>query len=665
MKKFLVLLITVVLVVNLAACNKLSSNSTTNMDSEVPLSYTLDEEPFVSPFIDQYSDPHTNLEFKMHSCDMQNEYCNYNTYKYSAQHITYSGPYKSTVFSSDTAYYLKQDTFSEDYYNIFEYTFDKPFVNSAYFDFADWIKYNIDLDSHFCNYKLYKFVLDSSVPSIQLEKKHLKNQSIEEESSETIETTEPSNKPTMEYTDEQLERYDKYREQSDAEFIEDYLTNDLDHYEEDLNTVLDAIDIAIQEAENEKEALLAARTKGEKIADSDNIGYLLTYEFKDQDEDDKEAGETLYKLIYGYDSNLDSFYVSIDGRHYAKKYNHETAKYENTAYDFESYLAAMLSNFVKVTGDEPQEEGIEKTLTVYENKKLGTSIKIYDQDTYTLTYKPRFNFFEKTGYGIFDDTYKEKHFIYEHLYLNEDEIELIIKNHPYKEYYATFYTDNNIPYIMIASKPLLELKPGDPIIRYDIDRNTQASTELLEQIINELDSMDIVYTYTDQYHNQQLPDHNADMNVHTGMFKESDVKDYYTYDLYNDVGIQVTVPEFYNTSEFNTSEDICNVVEDLDRTTELGTSNVSITFSRFVKDNQDIESSKEYSEIVEEFDINGKHCLLIGTEYSDSCRYTAFIEAKPSQYVSIETICLEGSYYYNQETYKESIKQLLSLVKVK
>ena len=49
----------------------------------------------------------------------------------------------------------------------------------------------------------------------------------------------------------------------------------------------------------------------------------------------------------------------------------------------------MLSNLIRITDEQvPQEEGIAKTLYVYEDIKTGNAIKIYDE----TTYEPRFQF---------------------------------------------------------------------------------------------------------------------------------------------------------------------------------------------------------------------------------------------------------------------------------
>lgn len=224
-----------------------------------------------------------------------------------------------------------------------------------------------------------------------------------------------------------------------------------------------------------------------------------------------------------------------------------------------------------------------------------------------------------------------------------------IELEPYVSPFSEYYSD---PDTGIEFKLRSTYFPGD----YNCYR--------IEQVIDELDTMEVIYSYTEQYHKQQLPDHSAEMNVHTGMFKESDVKDYYTYELHNDVGIEVTVPEFYN-SDFDNSEGMCNVVEYLEKTTDLGYSKVSLCFSRFCRSEEDIENQKQYSSIIEEWDINGHHCYLTGNEWDTSCTYTIFIEAKPSQYVQLESVSLEGSYYYDKETYKESLKNLISLIEIK
>ena len=651
MKKFIIMLMTIALTVNLAACGKTPADSATNenvyenMDSDVAKAGSMEAEPYVSPFSEYYTDPDIGIEFKLRSTYFPGSY---NFYSYDAQHVTYEGPFST---SSKVSYYLKKDTFDDDYYNIFELSSYNPHVGTCYQDFFAWLEDFTEPDSNRCNLKLYKFVYDSSTSSIQLEKKSLKN-SISQMADNKEETT-------IEYTDDQLERYDRYREESDAEFIEDYMTNDLDHYEEDLDTILEALELAIQEAENEKAEKLRLRTNGEKLPDSDNIGYLLTYENKNDDDSTKACEPTRFNIIYGYDAELDEFCVSITGRHLAKEHNYETDTYEKTAYDFEAYLAAMLSNLIRITDEQvPQEEGIAKTLYVYEDIKTGNAIKIYDE----TTYEPRFQFNTKTGYGIFDENFKEKFFVSKFDY-NAEEIEFFIKDYQYKNYYASYYYDS-INTIAVYFKPLLELKPGDPIIFIEPQNDAEVSSQTIEQVIDELDTMEIIYSYTEQYHNQQLPDHNAEMNIHTGMFKESDVKDYYTYELFNDVGITVTVPEFYN-SDFNNSEGMCNVVEYLERTTDLGYSKVSLCFSRFCRSEEDIENQKQYSSNIEEWDINGHHCYLTGNEWDTSCTYTIFIEAKPSQYVQLESVSLEGSYYYDKETYKESLKNLISLIEIK
>ena len=672
MKKIIIMLTAITLTVNLAACGKTPAGSVTNegvyenMNSEVAKAGSVEMEPYVSPFSEYYTDPDTGLEFKLRSTS---SWDTVNQYKYESQYITYEGPY-SNIFSNQLTYYLKKDNFNDDYYNIFELGHPSPHLISCHEDFFSWLKDETNPESNQCNFKLYKFAFDSSDSSIQLEKKSLKkslSQTDDVEEETTIAYSEDSDdteKSTIEYTDDQLERFDRYREESDTEFIEDYMTNDLDHYEEDLDTIMEAIDVAIQEAENEKEERLRLRTKSEKLPDSENIGYLLTYEYKDRDDLTKACEPTYFNIIYGYEKSLDEFCVSISGIHYAKEHNYNTDSYENTAYDFESYLAALLSNLVKVPNKEvPQEEGSTKTLYVLENINCGNTIKIYDKDTYEFTHKPSFYLFEKTDYGIFDDTYKEKYFICEYNLLNDDEIEFLVKDYHSKDYYATCYTDNSTPFIALYFKPLLELKPGDPIIRFELKRETEASTELIEQVIDELNTMEVIYSYTEQYYNQQLPDHNKEMNIHTGMFKESDVKAYYTYELLNDVGIKVTVPEFHN-SDFDNSEGISNVVEYLERTTIFGYSQMSLGFYRFCRSKEDIESEKQYSNIIEEWDINNHHCYLLGKEYNDSCYYYVYIEAKPSQYIEV-SIILEGSYYYDKATHKDAIKNLISLIEIK
>lgn len=651
MKKFIIMLTAITLVVNLAACSKLPAGTTTNedvyenMDSEVAKAGSLDLEPYVSPFSEYYTDPDTGIEFKLRSTYFPGDY---NCYSYDARHVTYEGPFST---SSKVSYYLKNDTFNDDYYNIFELFSYSPHVGTCYHDFFAWLENNLESDSNYCNFKLYKFAYDSSTSSIQLEKKSLKK---------TIsQIADSEEEATIEYTDDQLERYDRYREESDAEFIEDYMTNDLDHYEEDLDTILEALDIAIQEAANEKEEKLRLRTNGETLPDSDNIGYLLTFDSKEEPDYIKACEPTRFDIIYGYDAEIDEFCVSIDGVYLAKEHNYDTDSYENTEYDFESYLAAMLSNLIRITDEEiPQEEGVAKTLYALEDVKSGNAIKIYDE----TTYKPSFQFNTKTGYGIFDETFKEKFFVSKFDY-NAEEIEFFIKDYQYKNYYASYYYDS-INTIAVYFKPLVELKPGDPIIFFEPERDAEISSKTIEQVIDELDTMEVIYSYTEQYHEQQLPDHNTEMNVHTGMFKESDVKDYYTYELFNDVGITVTVPEFYN-SDFDNSEGMSNVVEYLERTTDLGYSKVSLCFSRFCGSEEDIENQKQYSSIIEEWDFNGHHCYLLGNEWDDSCSFTVFIEAKPSQYVKLEHVALEGSYYYDKETYKESLKNLLSLIEIK
>ena len=664
MKKFIIMLTTIALTVNLAACGKTPADSATNenvyenMDSDVAKAGSMETEPYVSPFSEYYTDPDTGLEFKLRSTY---SWDNVNQYEYESQYVTYEGPY-SNIFSNQLTYYLKKDNFNDDFYNIFELGHPSPHLMHCHEDFFSWLKNESDPESNQCNLKLYKFVFNSSDSSIQLEKKSLKKSlsqtdDIEEET--TITYSDDAEKSTIEYTDDQLERYDRYREESDIEFIEDYITNDLDHYEEDLDTIMEAIDVAIQEAENEKEERLRLRTKGEKLPDSENIGYLLTYEDKNDDDSTKACEPTYFDIIYGYEESLDEFCVSISGIHYAKEHNYDTDTYEKTTYDFEAYLAAMLSNLIRITDEQvPQEEGVSKTLYALEDVKTGNAIKIYDE----TTYEPSFQFNTKTGYGVFDETFKEKFFVSKFDY-NAEEIEFFIKDYQYKNYYASYYYDS-INTIAVYFKPLLELKPGDPIIFIEPQNDAEVSSQTIEQVIDELDTMEIIYSYTEQYHNQQLPDHNAEMNVHTGMFKESDVKDSYTYELFNDVGITVTVPEFYN-SDFNNSEGMCNVVEYLERTTDLGYSKVSLCFSRFCRSEEDIENQKQYSSNIEEWDINGHHCYLTGNEWDTSCTYTIFIEAKPSQYVQLESVSLEGSYYYDKETYKESLKNLISLIEIK
>ena len=107
-----------------------------------------------------------------------------------------------------------------------------------------------------------------------------------------------------------------------------------------------------------------------------------------------------------------------------------------------------------------------------------------------------------------------------------------------------------------------------------------------------------------------------------------------------------------------------NVVEYLQRTTILGYSQVSLCFSRLCRSEEDIENQKQYSNIIEEWDINNHHCYLLGRESDDSCDYTLFIEAKPSQYIEV-SIRLEGSYYYDKATHKDAIKNLISLIEIK
>lgn len=612
----------------------------------------------VSLFTDIYIDPDTGLEFKLYSTDNEAEW---NKYNYTARHVSYEGPFRG-CYGSNVNYYLKKDTFNEHYYKTIgaEYSDSKVSYYSGTDNFYEWLSAETASERERSNFKLYKFVYDTSACSLQLDKKSLNKKAVDKMTGEAADNS-------SQYTDEQLERYDRYREESDEEFIEDYLENDLDHYEEDLDAIIDAIEKSIQEAEDTKNERIRQRNKGEKISDSDSIGYLLTFDDKYSGEEDKEKEITQFAILYGYDSGNDAFCVELRGEHCAKAFNWNTNQYELTDYNFEDYIVAVLDNFVRFTnGEEPQKEGDEKTLIAYEDTQFKNVVKLYDKDKLPLEYAPDVEFFNKVDDGVMSDTLKEKYFMSLHEsvdYINQGEaVEILLRDYQYRNFYVSGYKAYGNAYVIVHTKPLFDMKPGDAIIYYHIKQDTEVTAELAEQIVDELNSLDVKYVYTDAYHNQQTASAGDAANTGNSIFSEDNVEEYYVYEIENET-IKVSVPKFKNSVEFNTSAS-ANVIENFKHTTDLGNSEAKICFYRYLEDEEGLEAFKALEEETEEFTINGRRCYLIGGAYENYCSYRAYIEVAPSKYVQLESIELSGPYYYDADTHKETIKSLLSLISI-
>lgn len=631
------------------------SNSVENNGSEKADDGNSD---IVSQFTDIYTDPDTGLEFKLYSIDNEAEWDKYN---YAAKHVNYEGPFQG-CYGSNVNYYLKKDSFNENYYKTIgeEYSDSSVSYYSGTDNFYEWLSSETASERERSNFKLYKFVFDTSACSIQLDKKSINMKDADKMTGEAADNS-------GQYTDEQLDRYDRYREESDEEFIQDYLENDLDYYEEDLDAIIDAIEKSIQEAEDAKNERIRMRNKGEKIPDSDSIGYLLTFDNKYSDEEDKEKEITYFAVLYGYDSVNDAFCVELSGKHCAKEFRWSTNQYEYTDYNFEGYITAVLDNFIRVTnGEEPQEEGVDKTLIAYEDTQFKNVVKVYDEDKLALQYTPGVEFFNKVDDGVMSDTLKEKYFmtLYESIdYINQGEdVEILLRDYQYRDFYVSGYKYFGNAKVIVHTKPLFDMKPGDAMIYYQIKHDTEVTTELAEQIVDELISLDVKYVYTDAYHNQQVASANVVANTSDSIFSESNVEEYYVYEIKNE-SIKVTVPKFKNSVEFNTSAS-SNVIEQLKYTTDLGESEANICFYRYLEDEESLEAFKTPEREAEEFIINGRKCYLIGDVYENLCSYQAYIEVEPGKYVQLESIRLSGPYYYDIDTHKETIKSLLSLISI-
>lgn len=138
MKKFLVALITISLAANLTACNKLPAKTAADeATGETSEDATSNNEEFVSKFSEYYTDPDTGLEYKLRDTTAKD---NYNEYNYVAKHVEYTGPYVNGYVGKSTDYYLKKDSFNENYYNVFENTLWNPSVSSAHCNFFEWLE---------------------------------------------------------------------------------------------------------------------------------------------------------------------------------------------------------------------------------------------------------------------------------------------------------------------------------------------------------------------------------------------------------------------------------------------------------------------------------------------------------------------------------------------